>query len=143
MGVTSAAKALLLIAVLLFVGFLVSPGFVDSVKGDGTVTMLPGFAAVLWHALLMSNTLTQAPGEALALLLLLLAHVSFVILPLAVALGCFRPRALRYIMCALFVCGGLVMVWMVWGAEHVSFGVYLWLLGALFACTYCLLPSAP
>ena len=96
LGVMRAPQVLLTIALLLFVGFLVSPGFVDSVKGDGTVTMLPGFAAVTWQALSTPSAVTHSPREALVLIPLLLAHVAFVILPLTVALGRFRPRALRY-----------------------------------------------
>jgi len=42
------SQVLLATAVLLFLGFLASPTFVDSVAADGTVmSMLPGWAAVL------------------------------------------------------------------------------------------------
>ena len=137
-----APQVLLTIAVLLFVGFLVSPGFVDSIKGDGTVTMLPGFAAVTWQALSTPSAVTYSPREALVLIPLLLAHVAFVILPLTVELGRFRPRALRYTFCALFVCGLFSMAWMIWSSERVAFGVYFWLLAALAAGSFCLLPRA-
>jgi hypothetical protein len=137
-----APKILLTVAVLLFVGFLVSPGFVDSVKGDGTVTMLPGFASVVWHALLMPSAISHSPRETLVLIPLLLAHAAFVILLLMVALGRFRPRALRYTFCGVFVCGLLAMTCMAWSAERIALGVYLWLLAALVASSYCLLPRS-
>ena len=137
-----APQVLLTTAVLLFVGFLVSPGFVDSIKGDGTVTMLPGFAAVVWHALQVPSTVTQSPREALVLIPLLLAHAAFVLLPVMVALGRFRPRALRYSFCGVFVCGLLALTWLTWTLERVAFGVHLWWLAALAAGSFCLLPRS-
>lgn len=137
-----APQVLLTIALLLFVGFLASPGFVDSVNGDGTVTMLPGFAAVVWQVLLIPTVVTQSHREALVLFPLLLAHMAFVILPLTIALGRFHPQVLRYSFCVFFVCGLLSMSWMIWNSERVAFGVYLWLLAAFAAGIFCLLPQA-
>ncbi|HEY5894801.1 MAG TPA: hypothetical protein VIT91_16385 [Chthoniobacterales bacterium] len=136
-----APQVLLAVAVLAFAGFLVSPGFVDSIKGDGTVTMLPGFAAVAWQTLTVRSAVTHSAREALVVPLLP-AHAAFVILPLVVAMGRFRQRALRYTFCVIFVCGLSSMAWTIWSFERVAFGVYLWLLAAVAAGSFCLLPGS-
>jgi hypothetical protein len=137
-----APQILLTIAVLLFSGFLVSPGFVDSVKGDNTIAMSPGWVTVVWHALLLPSAITQPGRDALVLISILLANLAFVILPLTVALGRFRPQALRYTFCLLFVFGMIAMAWLIRSSEHVAFGAHLWLLAALAAASYCLLPRS-
>lgn len=131
-------SVLLTIAVLLFVGFLVSPGFVDSIKGDGTVTMLPGFATVIWLALVAPSAVAYSPREALFILPVLFASAAFIVLPLLVALSCFRSRVLRHTFCGAFICGLFSMAWMILSSERFAFGVYLWLLAVLAAGGFCL-----
>lgn len=135
-----ASQILLAVSLLLFLGFLASPGFVDSVDGFGTVTMLPGYAAVLWWAIILPSAATRYPREAVVLFPFVVANVAFVALPLLVILRRFRPLALRMFFCLLFVAGFVSMAWLIGKSERVAFGVYLWLLAAVAAAGFCLLP---
>ena len=135
-----APQVLLAIAVLLFLAFLASPGFVDSIKGDGTVTMLPGLGAVLWWVVVLPNAVSDYPRDALVLVSVLLAQVAFLVLPVLVVLRRFGSLALRVFFCVLFVAGFISMTLIIGRSELVAFGVYLWLLAAVAAATFCLLP---
>ena len=136
-----ASQILLLISVLLFVGFLASPAFVDSVDGNGTVTMSPGLGAVLWWALILPSAVGHSRLDTVLLVPLLLAQVAFVALPILVLLRRFRSLALRMLFCVLFVIGFISMASVIGRSERVGFGAYLWLLAAVAAATFCFLPQ--
>ena len=138
--VMRAPQVLLAFAVLLSIAFLASPGFVDSVNGDGTVTMLSGVGAVLWWVVILPNATSDYPRDAVLLVSLLLAQVAFFVLPLLVVLRRFSSLALRVFFCVLFVAGFISMTSIIGRSELVAFGVYLWLLAAVAAATFCLLP---
>ena len=138
--VMRARQILLVIALLFFLGFLASPGFVDSVTGDGKVTMLPGYGSVLWWAINLPYAVTHSRRDGVLLVSLSLTHVAFVGLPVLVALRRFRPLALRMFFCVVFVAGFVSMASLIGRSERVAFGVYLWLLAAVAAAGFCLLP---
>ena len=138
--VTRASQISLAIAELLFLVFLASPTFIDSVTSEGTVTMLPGYAAVAWCAVVLPSVVVRYPREAAILFPLLLAHVGFIILPALVLLRRFRPWLLRVCFSALFVVGFVSMATLIGRSERVGFGAYLWLIAAIAAATFCLLP---
>ena len=135
-----APQVLLAIAVLLFFAFLASPGFVDSVTGDGTVTMLSGIGAVLWWVVVLPHAASDNPRDALLLVSVLLAQVAFLVLPVLVVLRRFRSLALRVFFCVVFVAGFISMTSIIARSEPVAFGVHLWLLAAVAATAFCLLP---
>lgn len=130
---------LLAIAVLLFLGFLASPAFVESVQADGTVTMLPGYGVVLWWVLLLPYALGHSRRDAVLLVALFLAHIAFIALPVLVVLRRFRSLTLRVFFCLLFVAGFISMASIIGRSELVGFGVYLWLLATVAAAAFCLL----
>lgn len=132
---------LLALGLLFYLAFLVSPGFVDVVYGDGSVTMLSGFATTAWLFLTLPLTLTD-PGEAILAAPLAAASLAFVALPLLVARGRFQAWALRLGFALLFTAGLVAMSWMIREAEQVALGVYLWLLAALAALGFCLCSPA-
>ena len=134
-------QILLAVAGLLFLGFLVSPGFVDSVTGHRTVNMLPGYGAVAWWVVVLPGAAAHSRRHAVVLLSLLLAQVAFLVVPALVVLGRFRPLALRVFFGLLFVAGLFSMAWLIGRSEYVEFGVYLWLLAAVAAATFCLWPQ--
>lgn len=134
-------QLLLALGLLSYLAFLVSPGFVDVVYGDGSVTMLSGFAATAWLFFTLPLTLTN-PGEAILTAPLAAASLAFVALPLLVARGRFQAWALRLGFALLFMAGLVAMSWMIREAEQVAPGVYLWLLAALAALGFCLCSPA-
>ena len=107
--VMRAPHVLLAIAVLLFLGFLASPAFVESVQADGTVTMLPGYGVVLWYVLVLPYAVDHSRRDALFLVSLFMAHIAFLVLPVLVVLRRFRSLALRVFFSLLFVAGFISM----------------------------------
>ena len=137
--VTRAPQILLPTAVLLFLVFLASPTFIDSVTSEGVVTLTPGYAAVLWFALILPGAAARSRRDAVVLLCLFLAHFAFLALPVLVVLRRFRPWLLRMFFCVLFVAGFVSMSELIGRSERVGFGVYVWLIAAVTAATFCLL----
>lgn len=140
-GGTPGRQLLLALGLLSYLAFLVSPGFVDVVYGDGSVTMLSGFAATAGLFFTLPLTLTD-PGEAILTAPLAAASLAFVALPLLVARGRFQAWALRLGFALLFMAGLVAMSWMIREAEQVAPGVYLWLLATLAALGFCLCSPA-
>ena len=139
--VTRASQISLAIAELLFLVFLASPTFIESVTSEGTVTMLPGYGAVLWCAVILPSVLVRSWRYTALLLPLFLAHVGFIILPALVLLRRFRPLVLRACFSLLFVVGFVAMAQLIGRSERVGFGAYLWLIAAVAAASFCLLPQ--
>lgn len=137
-----ARQILLAIAVLLFLAFLGSPAFVDSVTGDGKVTMLAGYGSVLWWIVILPYSVLHFPREVLPLVSVLLADVAFLVVPVLVVLRRFRALALRMFFCLVFVAGFISMALIIGRSERVAVGVYLWLLAAVAAATFCFLPPS-
>jgi hypothetical protein len=139
--VTRASQITFAIAELLFLVFLASPTFIDSVTSEGAVTMLPGYAAVLWCAVILASVLVRSWRYTALLLPLFLAHVGFIILPALVLLRRFRPWVLRVCFSLVFVAGFVGMAQLIGRSERVGFGAYLWLIAAVAAASFCLLPQ--
>jgi len=72
---------------------------------------------------------------------LLLTVLAFFVLPMLVWWRRFRPWFLRVFFSLAFVAGFVSMAELIGRSEHVGFDVYLWLLAAVAATAFCLLPQ--
>jgi len=136
------SQVLLATAVLLFLGFLASPTFVDSVAADGTVmSMLPGWGAVLAGVVFLPSAAVHFQHGAVLLVFLLFTVLAFIVLPMLVWWRRFRPWFLRVFFSLAFVAGFVSMAKLIGRSDHVGFDVYLWLLAAVAATAFCLLPQ--
>ena len=128
-------------AIALFVGFLIAPGFVDSISGAGVITMMPGFAAVIWQAVNGTCSILngEMSGDVLLSLFVTAAHAAFVVMPLLVLTGKFRRPGLRRAFFVAFLCGLFSMAIVASRSEPVGYGIYLWLAATVAADTFCFL----
>jgi len=120
----------------LFAGFLLLPGFVESVQGDGTRTLVEGFGVVTYAIYLPWVLLTLRVSD-FELLPISLANLAFFALPVLHFTGHARRawpnQALRWI---FFIggCGFLKSLCEI--DEKPAFPAYFWMMAAMAAVEY-------
>ena len=143
----SLRAALLALVCVSFALFLLSPSFVDAVKGDGTQTMRPGWTQVFWDALFLIHAWELHRNEFFHVVIIslpsLVAEAGFLLLPVLAYKKFYGRQWLRFGMAGVFFIGGTMFgLWVrheISMNSHVGYGVWLWLMAAMLAVVYCLL----
>jgi len=133
------SRILIIPAGLLFAVFLASPTFADVVRGDGTVIMMPGIGAVLWHLTLAPLAFGHLSRDSLLCGSLLFTHITAFAFPVFYFTGALK----RPLWCGVFGVSLIISLapisWLIHDYEHVGFGAYAWIMSLLLAFLFCLL----
>jgi len=132
-----ARNSMFVLTCSLFAGFLLLPGFVGSVQGDGTQILEEGFGKVMTYITYLPWILATLRTFEFEAFPITLANLAFFVLPVLHFTGHARRPWVNQTLRWIFFIGGCGYLKALWQFNHPpAFPAYLWLMAAMAAVEY-------